>query len=152
MVSKGEYLWRHLFRVSGKGAGIVVQAGAVIWAAVVPLLFLWHFDVFQHNLGSTLFLVAVMLMATIVGIGWMLIREVGIKVVQRFDKIDTGIPLTRANVVHLPVPESLVRASIEPVQAQQATLLRAAEGMEYAVRATCPGLCREGVGEKQCGL
>ena len=68
-----------------------------------------------------------MLMATIVGIGWMLIREVGIKVVQRFDKIDTGIRLNRANAADLPAPDSLVRASSEPMQAQETVLLRAAE-------------------------
>ena len=42
-----------------------------------------------------------------------------------------GVPLTRANIGHLPAPDSLVRASAEPVQEQQSVLLRAAtEGME----------------------
>ncbi len=38
--------------------------------------------------------------------------------------LDTGVPLTRANVGDLPAPASLVRAAEEPVQAQQAILLR----------------------------
>ena len=41
------------------------------------------------------------------------------------------VPLTRANAADLPAPDSLVRASEEPMQAQEAVLLRAAaEGME----------------------
>ena len=36
------------------------------------------------------------------------------------------VPLTRANARHLPVPDSLVRASQEPLQVQQSVLLRAA--------------------------
>ena len=40
-------------------------------------------------------------------------------------------PLTRANTADLPAPDTLVRASSEPMQAQQAVLLRAAaEGQE----------------------
>lgn len=38
--------------------------------------------------------------------------------------LDAGVPLTRANTGDLPAPESLVRAAEEPVQAQQAVLLR----------------------------
>jgi len=36
------------------------------------------------------------------------------------------VPLTRANIVHLPASDSLVRASSEPVHDQQTELLRAA--------------------------
>ena len=39
--------------------------------------------------------------------------------------IDAGVPLTRANSADLPAPDSLVRASSEPMQAQEAVLLRA---------------------------
>ena len=39
-------------------------------------------------------------------------------------QLDTGVPLTRANTADLPAPDSLVRASEEPAQAQQAVLLR----------------------------
>ncbi len=46
-------------------------------------------------------------------------------------QVDIGIPLTRANTADLPAPETLVRASSEPSQAQEAVLLRAAaEGQE----------------------
>ena len=46
-------------------------------------------------------------------------------------QMDPGVPLTRANTADLRASDSLVRASSEPIQAQQAVLLRAAaEGME----------------------
>lgn len=41
-------------------------------------------------------------------------------------EIDPGVPLTRSNAADLSAPESLVRASVEPIQEQQAVLLRAA--------------------------
>ena len=41
-------------------------------------------------------------------------------------KIDPGVPLTRANTADLSAPDSLVRASEEPLQAQESILLRAA--------------------------
>jgi hypothetical protein len=41
-------------------------------------------------------------------------------------KEEAVIPLTRANTADLSAPDSLVRASAEPVQEQQAVLLRAA--------------------------
>ncbi len=43
--------------------------------------------------------------------------------IQGFEKVQ---PLTRANAADLPAPDSLVRASSEPMQAQEAVLLRAA--------------------------
>ncbi len=46
-------------------------------------------------------------------------------------KIHDSIPLTRANTADLPAPDSLVRASSEPLQEQQTVLLRAAvQGQE----------------------
>ena len=59
-------------------------------------------------------------------------------------KVDPGVPLTRANTADLPAPDSLVRASAEPVQEQQAVLLRAATETqerheEQLVRASAGG-------------
>ena len=46
-------------------------------------------------------------------------------------QVETGVPLTRHNTADLPVADSLVRASSEPLQAQEAVLLRAAaEGQQ----------------------
>ena len=43
-------------------------------------------------------------------------------------EMNLGVPLTRANIAALPAPDSLVRASEEPVEAQGAVLMRAAAG------------------------
>jgi hypothetical protein len=49
-----------------------------------------------------------------------------IRAARQAKKVKVGVPLTRANTADLPAPESLVRASAEPVQDRQAVLLRAA--------------------------
>lgn len=60
---------------------------------------------------------------------------------KRARKINVGIPLSNANTAHLPAADTLVRASAEPMQAQQNVLLRVAlEGQkrheEQLVRAS----------------
>ena len=52
--------------------------------------------------------------------------KVGLKTMEQSGNMDPGIPLTRKVAATLPAEESLVRASEEPVQEQQAILLRAA--------------------------
>ncbi len=42
--------------------------------------------------------------------------------------VDPGVPITRASAAHLPMSDSLVRASSVPLQEQEAVLLRAAAG------------------------
>jgi hypothetical protein len=56
---------------------------------------------------------------------------VSIRAVKRVRRAKVWVTLARANTADLPAPDSLVRASAEPVQEQQAVLLRAAtEGTE----------------------
>jgi hypothetical protein len=56
---------------------------------------------------------------------------IGIQAGRQARKVKVGVPLTRANTADLPAPDSLVRASAEPVQEQRAVLLRAAtQGIE----------------------
>jgi|SRR5579871_2372465 len=58
---------------------------------------------------------------------------VGFVYLRQSRKIDPGIPLTRKVANTLPAEDSLVRASEEPIQEQQAILLRAAvDGQEMA--------------------
>lgn len=57
------------------------------------------------------------------------------------------VPLTRANTADLPAPNSLVRASEEPAQAQEGVLLRAAVGAGQAEREG--QLLRASVGREQ---
>ena len=54
----------------------------------------------------------------------------GRKFIKEARQIDPGVPLTRASTADLPAPDSLVRASQEPMQAQEAVLLRAAAGKQ----------------------
>ena len=57
--------------------------------------------------------------------------KAGIHSLNQAQRINPGVPLTRANTADLPAPDTLVRASSEPLQAQEAVLLRAAaEGQE----------------------
>lgn len=71
---------------------------------------------------------AVSLVCIAAGAGIKWATEAGLK--KTAQSIDVLL-LTRANTAALPAPDSLVRASSEPVQAQEAVLLRAAaQGQE----------------------
>jgi hypothetical protein len=56
--------------------------------------------------------------------------KLGFESFRRADATDPGVPLTRSVAETLPVEESLVRASEEPIQEQQALLLRAASDQQ----------------------
>lgn len=64
----------------------------------------------------------------------------GTRAIKTSQNTDAGIPFTHANTSALPVTQSLVRASQEPLQAQKAVLLRAAaetsEKQEELLRAS----------------
>lgn len=71
------------------------------------------------------------------------LKQVAEKGIEEAQKIDPGVPLTRANAGQLPVSESLIRASEPPPQDQQSALLRAAAGNtetppEELLRASTP--------------
>ncbi len=51
--------------------------------------------------------------------------HIGLRTVKEAKQINIGVLLTRANAADLPAPDSLVRASEEPLQKQRAELLRA---------------------------
>ena len=54
---------------------------------------------------------------------------IGVRCTFLGEKVEEAVvPLTRANTANLPAPDSLVRASSEPLQTQEAVLLRAAAG------------------------
>lgn len=58
------------------------------------------------------------------GAAWLLFWSAR-QVIVDAKRMDTGVPLTLANTADLPATETLVRASSEPLQAQEAVLLRA---------------------------
>lgn len=74
--------------------------------------------------GSKLKCWAVSLVCIAAGAGIKWATEAGLK--KTAQSIDV-LPLTRANTADIPAPKSLVRASSEPMQIQEAVLLRAAE-------------------------
>lgn len=69
---------------------------------------------------NTIYLIVALASAT--GVCCYFVRCVDTKA----NAIPDVVPLTRANAADLPAPDSLVRASAEPMQAQEAVLLRAA--------------------------
>lgn len=84
-----------------------LQAGAVAWTILC-------------------FLIAILCMAA----AWGIKQAAENAMKKALAKLD-AIPLNRANIADLPVPDTLVRASSEPIEEQQAVLLRAAsQGQE----------------------
>lgn len=68
----------------------------------------------------------------------------GVRIFRVAKQVDVGVPLTRVNTADLPAPDSLVRASSQPVQAQEIVLLRASKETqdkheEQLLRATVGG-------------
>lgn len=79
-----------------------------------------------HGADKIFEIVIYTIMFLLMGTGSYFFRKWGKNAMTRAATLDTGIPFTRANTADLPAPESLVRASAEPVQEPQAVLLRAA--------------------------
>jgi hypothetical protein len=128
IVSKGAYV---KVRSNKAAKGIV---GILLWltaigAGVLSLLPLYGFLYFLLK-WDFLALVCLCLFVFIGG-GTYYVAKVASEIMIDSVKELEIVPLTRANTAHLPAPDSLVRASAEPVQEQQAVLLRAAiQGME----------------------
>ncbi len=136
IVSKGAYAAAEGERVGTGifGCGMLVLAAFFAWITVSGVVglamtivaFLTRPDGLVVVEGLT-FLTVFLAGAVATYVLW----KGGIARMERSEKMDSGIPLTRANVADLPAPETLVRASSEPPQAQEAILLRAAlEGQE----------------------
>lgn len=118
IVSKGAYAKQLAVRSILLLLG--VTEGILVWRTVTNLLRLWltRPEGIANSIGPIMLCVVILLFTTF-GLGMlMIVKTVG--------KINLGVPLTRANTADLPAPDSLVRASTEPEQAQQAVLLRAA--------------------------
>ncbi len=93
------------------GVGVLLSLGVLIYA----LFHLQSLKVLPLAITFAGLLVACLYMG-----------HLGRRTLREARQIDTGVPVTRANTGDLPAPDSLVRASQEPAQAQQAVLLRAA--------------------------
>ena len=131
IVSKGEYA-----KVQGQRAGL--RSGALVLylvalffllkavsclMALLYMLLTGRAITFETAVYTVLFL--------LMGTGAHFFRKWAKGNMRRASEMGKIVPLTRANTADLPAPDSLVRASAEPVQEQEAVLLRAATaGME----------------------
>jgi hypothetical protein len=114
IVSKSEYVRMQARRVSGWFHVAFYFAMALLVIGVLVLQ--WHHSHSAMKAFCGLFLLG--------GSVFMYFR--GRFHLKNIRAIERVIPLTRANTANLPAPDSLVRASAEPMQEQQAVLLRAA--------------------------
>ncbi len=122
IVSKGEY-------VKGMGSKFTAILVSIAFIAAVIYSIVCFAPAFSRAISCSLhtILVVPLIFATCLVIGgacmacyFAFVCMVTIK------QTDVGLPLTRANTADLPASDSLVRASQEPVQAQEGVLLRAA--------------------------
>lgn len=130
IVSKREYVLRKAKRtgILTTGTSLLAISGISVVSGMMFLtwlvLVLWHGHYFLPVFTAS----GLLLGSVVVAYGAF---RGGLASLKHAAQIDTGVPLTRANTADLPAPDSLVRASSEPLQAQEAVLLRAvAQGQE----------------------
>jgi len=118
IVSKGQYV-----QAQGKRIGIGSAGVGLLFLSALFALFAFLSIGFAIVTSKVLYgiFVGVVCAAASFQLGsW------GLASLRHANTIDPGVPLTRQVADTLPAEESLVRASEEPVQEQQAVLLRAA--------------------------
>ena len=130
IVSKSEYVKAHTERAALRLFGtllifVMIFCGLVTTTAAVIFVVTAIFAMSGHaDIGVSLVSCCVTLFCAALTNGcWRTMEAAAIQA----DNIHPGIPLTRASAADLLPPDTLVRASSEPVQAQEAVLLRAAE-------------------------
>ena len=141
IVSKAEYANNVIEKTGRFSTGIIVCLLCLLCAVGIGVVLFFCVQSFlEHTVSSGMLLFATTLVSFMIFSVWFTFR-LGLRFVKGAKNFDTGIPLTRGNTANLPAPDSLVRASQEPVQEQQAVLLRAAietqeEYAEQLVRAS----------------
>ena len=111
IVSKGQYVQALGKRIGISSGGCLLLLLAALCAGVTLISF------FIGPLG--------VLLGLAFGVLTFFIGKWGFESLHHMTTIHPGIPLTRKVADTLPAEESLVRASEEPIQEQQAVLLRA---------------------------
>jgi hypothetical protein len=127
VVSKGRYLCHVVTKFLLRGTGCCLIMGTVVVGMFAVFIAVDHFyprlvynevtDASQAAMIGGLAVFAVIVLPLL----WVFYR-----LFVKASQMEPVVPLTRANTAGLPAPESLVRASQEPAQEQQAVLLRAA--------------------------
>ena len=152
IVSKKAYV-RNLYRkasAASTGMGLL----AISLLALVMAIFLLVAMVSSIVAHIVPLWLSLLLLACtgLLGGGGIFILHLGRRAIREAKQMQAGVPLTRANIGDLPVPESLVRASSEPVQSLQAVLLRAATGTDTTSSEHLVRAYQEPILEKQSGL
>ena len=135
IVSKGQYMalvgkrealrWSSIVMAAATAGLLMCAAFFVRMAVMVPVAQGWSTSpvadgwMVWHIAGGVL----------CIGGAWR-VKKTAEHAMQRALKPLEVVPLTRTNLADVPSPESLVRASAEPVQRQEAVLLRAAAQSE----------------------
>lgn len=126
VVSKKAYARNMGRKASTASAGIVLFVISLVAGLMsIGILTEMTSDVLAHRLPLRLSLL-MFVITGLLGSGAIFLIRLGRRAVREAREIDAGVPLTRGNIGNLPVRESLVRASNQPVQEQKTVLLRAA--------------------------
>ena len=128
IVSKAEYVKAQAKRLGWVCSGIIIVVSVLLVAASILAALSTqntHFPVGMRR-EDYWSLLTVLLSLAFVCIFLRYMSRIENYIVGKFTSIDPGVPLTHANATHLPAPDTLVRASVEPTQEQHAVLLRAA--------------------------
>jgi hypothetical protein len=123
IVSKEQYLVNTGKKATLSSFGAVVVLFGILGAVISCMTFIPMFRDDQHWSSLWPFLLAVVFIGCAGSLG---LLYMGGKAIKEGIEIDAGVPLTRANTADLPAADSLVRASEQPLEEQQAILLRAA--------------------------
>lgn len=126
MVLKREYIRLQGLRMSLTllATSLIVVGSLCVFACIVSAVLL------ALGLYSSEYFGLLLLLFFLPAAGIAFFLKRGFALAYKVQKIDPGVFLTRANTGDLPAPDSLVRASTEPVQEPQAILLRAAAGTQ----------------------
>ena len=129
IVSKGEYVVIHGVKLSIRLFAICMVALqpffylALVWLSIALICRAFIASTWKEILWTITLFGPVILICSL---GLYYVEGLWKAILDYADRVDAGVPLTRANTAALPAHESLVRAGAEPVQEQQAVLLRAA--------------------------
>ena len=126
IVSKAEYVKAQATRLGWVCSGILtfIVVSVCMLLFIVPLMQNDH-GVLNKRGEYTCSTSTMIIVFIVVGFSLYLTAKMQDCITEKFVNIDPGVPLTHANAANLLAPDSLVRASSEPIQEQQTVLLRA---------------------------
>ena len=129
IVSRGKYAQILGVRTGlGVSSGVLISAGFVFTAATLVLAVAFVGDLFslpKEALTLKFFLGWTVGLLCFAGVS-ALCFKLGLTANKQQKALRNVVPMTKDIIEAVPTPEMLVRASVEPIQEQQAVLLRAA--------------------------